>query len=51
VTVKLALAIPWSYLPALLATGAFFSLLLGAEILWVVVAGIAIALVAFVLVQ
>jgi chromate transporter len=49
VTVKLALAIPWSYLPALLAAGAFFSLLLGAEILWVVAAGIAIALVAFAL--
>jgi chromate transporter len=51
VTIKLALAIPWSYLPALLAAGAFFSLLLGAEILWVVAAGIAIALVVFVLVH
>jgi chromate transporter len=51
VTVKLALAIPWSYLPALLAAGAFVSLLLGAEILWVVAAGIAIALVAFALVH
>jgi chromate transporter len=51
VTVKLALAIPWSYLPALLAAGAFVSLLLGAEILWVVAAGIAIAVAVFVLVH
>lgn len=51
VTVKLALAIPWSYLPAFLAAGAFVSLLLGAEILWVVAAGIAIAVAVFVLVS
>jgi chromate transporter len=50
VTVKLALAIPWSYLPAFLAAGAFVSLFLGAEILWVVAAGIAIAIAVFVLI-
>jgi chromate transporter len=44
VTIKLALAVPWSWFPVILAIGAFLSLLLGAEILWVVIAGIAIAL-------
>jgi chromate transporter len=48
VTVKLALAVPWSWFPAVLAAGAFLALLLGAEILWVVVAGVGIALVMFV---
>jgi chromate transporter len=43
VTIKLALAVPWSWFPALLATGAFVSLLLGAEIIWVVAGGIGIA--------
>jgi chromate transporter len=51
VTVKLALAVPWSWFPGVLAVGAFLSLLLGAEILWVVVAGIGIALVMFVFVH
>jgi chromate transporter len=51
VTVKLALAVPWSWFPGILAAGAFLSLLLGAEILWVVVAGIGIALVMFVFVH
>ena len=51
VTVKLALAVPWSWFPGVLAAGAFLSLLLGAEILWVVVAGIGIALVMFVFVH
>jgi chromate transporter len=47
VTVRLALAVSWSVFPAVLAAGAFFSLLMGAEILWVVVAGIAITLIAY----
>ena len=47
VTIKLALAVPWSLFPVLLAAGAFLSLLLGAEILWVVVAGVGIAVVMF----
>jgi chromate transporter len=47
VTVKLALAVPWSWFPALLATGAFVSLLLGAEIMWVVLGGIGIAVVMY----
>ena len=47
VTVKLALAVPWSWFPGFLAAGAFLSLLLGAEILWVVIAGVGIALVIF----
>ena len=51
VTIKLALAVPWSWFPAILAAGAFVSLLLGAEILWVVVAGVGIALVMFVFVH
>jgi chromate transporter len=51
VTIKLALAVPWSWFPGLLATGAFLSLLLGAEILWVVIAGIGIAVVMFVFVH
>jgi chromate transporter len=51
VTVKLALAVPWSWFPGLLAAGAFLSLLLGAEILWVVIAGIGIAGVVFVFVH
>jgi chromate transporter len=42
VTVKLALAVPWSWFPGFLAAGAFLSLLLGAEILWVILAGIII---------
>jgi chromate transporter len=49
VTIKLALAVPWSGFPALLAAGAFVSLLLGAEILWVVIAGMIIAGVVFVI--
>ena len=51
VTVKLALAVPWSWFPGFLAAGAFLSLLLGAEILWVVIAGVGIALVMFVIVH
>jgi chromate transporter len=50
VTIKLALAVPWSWFPGILAAGAFFSLLLGAEIPWVVIAGIGIAVVMFVIV-
>ncbi|MFZ0006525.1 MAG: chromate efflux transporter [Methanoregula sp.] len=51
VTIKLALAVPWSWLPGLLAAGTFVSLLLGAEILWVVVAGVGIAAGVFVFVH
>jgi chromate transporter len=51
VTVKLALAVPWSWFPGLLAVGGFISLLLGAEILWVVVAGVGLAGVVFVFVH
>ena len=51
VTIKLALVVPWSWFPALLAGGAFLSLLLGVEILWVVIAGIGIAVVIFVIVH
>ena len=51
VTINLALAVPWSWFPGLLAVGAFLSLLLGAEILWVVIAGIGVALIMFVLVH
>jgi chromate transporter len=47
VTVKLALAVPWSWSSGLLAAGAFLALLLGAEILWVVIAGIALAIMVF----
>lgn len=50
VTIKLALAVPWSWFTGILVTGAFLSLLLGAEILWVVLAGIAAAGVMFVIV-
>jgi chromate transporter len=49
VTIKLALAVPWSWFPGILAAGAFVSLLLGAEIIWVVIAGIGIALAMFVI--
>jgi chromate transporter len=45
VTIRLALAVPWSWVSGLLAAGAFLSLLLGAEILWVVIAGIGIAVI------
>lgn len=51
VTIKMALAVPWSWFSGLLAAGAFLSLLLGAEILWVVIAGIASAIVVFVIVH
>lgn len=51
VTIKLALAIPWSWFPAFLTIGAFLSLLLGAEILWVVISGIGIAIIMFVIVH
>jgi chromate transporter len=51
VTIKLALAVPWSWFPGLLAAGAFLSLLLGAEILWVVIAGVAISIVMFFMVH
>jgi len=51
VTIKLALAVPWSWFPALLAAGAFVSLILGAEILWVVVAGVGIAAGMFLIVH
>jgi len=49
VTIKLALAVQWSWFSGLLAAGAFLSLLLGAEILWVVVAGIGIAVIMFII--
>jgi chromate transporter len=49
VTIKLALAVPWSWFSGLLASGAFLFLLLGTEILWVVIAGIGIVLVMFVI--
>jgi hypothetical protein len=51
VTIKLALAVPWSWFFALLVAGAFLSLLSGAEILWVVSAGIALAAVVLVVVH
>jgi len=51
VTIKLALAVPWSWFSGILASGAFLFLLLGIEILWVVIAGIGIALVMFVIVH
>jgi len=51
VTIKLVLAVPWSWFPGLLAAGAFLSLLWGAEILWVVIAGVVIALVMFLIVH
>ncbi len=51
VTIKLALVVPWSWFFGLIAAGAFLSLLLGAEILWVVIAGIGIAMVMFVIVH
>jgi chromate transporter len=51
VTLKLALAVPWSWFSALLATGTFVLLLLGAEIIWVVFGGIGIALVMYLVVH
>ncbi len=51
VTINLALVVPWSWFPVLLAAGAFLSLLLGAEILWVVIAGIATTLIVLVVVH
>jgi hypothetical protein len=51
VTIKLALAVSWSWFPSLLAAGAFISLLLGAEILWVVIVGVGIAIVMFLIVH
>jgi chromate transporter len=45
VTIKLALAVPWSWFPGLLAAGAFIALFFGTEILWVVIAGVAAAMV------
>lgn len=51
VTLKLTLAVPWSWFTGILATGAFLSLLLGAEILLVVLAGIAAAVVMFFIVH
>jgi len=51
VTIKLALAVPWSWFPGLLAAGAFLSLLLGAGSLWVVIAGIGIAVIQFIIVH
>ena len=47
VTIKLALAVPWSWSSGLLVAGAFLALLLGAEIFWVVIAGIALAIMVF----
>jgi hypothetical protein len=49
-TIKLALAVPWSWFPCLLAIGAF-SLLLGADILWVVISGIGIAIIMFIIIH
>ena len=51
VTVKLALAVPWSWSSGIIAAGAFIALLLGAGILWVVLAGTGIALIVFVFVH
>lgn len=51
VTIKLALVVPWSWFPGLLAAGAFLFLFLGTEILWVVIVGIGIAVVMFVIVH
>jgi len=51
VTIKLALAVPLSWFSGILASGAFLFLLLGIEILWVVIAGIGIALVMFIIVH
>jgi hypothetical protein len=51
VTIRLAIAVPWSWFSGLLAAGAFLSLLLGAEILWVIIAGMGIALGVFVIVH
>ena len=51
VTIKLAIAVPWSWFPGLLGAAAFLSLLLGAEVLWVVIAGIGFAVVMFVFVH
>ncbi|MEN6395521.1 MAG: chromate efflux transporter [Methanoregula sp.] len=49
VTIKLAIAVPWSWFPAILAAGAFIALLLGAEILWVVLTGIGLGIAMFVI--
>jgi chromate transporter len=49
VTIKLALAVPWTWFTGILASGAFLVLLLGVEILWVVIAGIGIAVIMFVI--
>jgi chromate transporter len=43
VTIKMALAVSGSWFSVFLATGAFVALLMGAEILWVVIGGLAIA--------
>jgi hypothetical protein len=51
VTIKLALAVPRSWFPSLLAIGAFLSPILGADILWVVVAGIGIAIIIFAIIH
>jgi chromate transporter len=51
VTIKLAIAVPWSWFPGLLGAAALLSLLLGAEVLWVVIAGIGFAVVMFVFVH
>jgi chromate transport protein ChrA len=47
VTLKLALAVPWSWFSTFLATGTIVLLLLGAEIIWVVFGGIGIAVVMY----
>jgi chromate transporter len=51
VTIKLAIAVPWSWFPAILAAGAFIALLLGAEILWVVLTGIGLGIAMFVIIH
>ncbi|MDD1701216.1 MAG: chromate efflux transporter [Methanoregula sp.] len=51
VTIKLALVVPWSWFPGLLAAGAFLFLFLGTEILWVVIVGIGIAVIMFIIVH
>jgi chromate transporter len=51
VTIKLALAVPWSWSSGIIAIGAFLALLLGTGILWVVLAGTGIALILFVIVH
>jgi chromate transporter len=47
VTIKFGLAISWDIPTVILASGSFVALILGAEILWVVLAGIVISFFLF----